>query len=146
MQKKIGHQYQKVQDFIKAQYKQISDRTLVIRSDAHGLRVGELLVQNTGTCWRIVNQSGIVVNELRNRRLAVLQAALIHYKKYVQARQAADLDQKLDIYNADHQLFSYKFQQNPDNYVYKNRLSRVDYELDSVRNIINELEKSVCLQ
>jgi hypothetical protein len=146
MQKKISQQYQKVQDFIKTQYKQIADKTLVIRSETHGLRVGELLVQNTGTCWRILNQSGIVINELRNRRLAVLQAALIHYKKYSQARQAANLDQKLDIYTADHQLFSHRHQCYPDNYVYKNRLSRIDYELDSVKNTINELEKSVSLQ
>ena len=140
-------QYNKIQQFIKQHYLELSNSgTVVVKTDSDGYRVGNYQIVNMGCIWQIRNTAGAVINELRQRRLAILTAALLCKKKYKLAQMAACLDQQYDIYTADKGLYEQRSAANPDNYTYKHRLNRVSDELDQLNSQIYELEKSACLQ
>jgi hypothetical protein len=140
-------QYDKIQQFVKQQYAEISDRGIpVVKSVTGGYLVGNLLVKPLTDGWQILNKTGRVLHNIKQRRIAILLAALINNRKYEKAQLACSLDSRYDIFLGDYRLYSTRIQQNPDNYVYVDRFNRADGELESLNRQIAELEKTANLQ
>lgn len=140
-------QYNKIQQFIKQHYRDFNNSgTVIVHPTSTGFDVGNFTIRNIDNSWQVINNSGVVIYELHQCRLAILLAALLCKKKYEHAKMTAGIDQKYDIYSGDRGLYEYRLATNPDNYVYKHRLNRVVDELDTLNSQIIELEKSACLQ
>lgn len=140
-------QYEKVQQFVKQQYSEIRSRNIpVIKSLSGGYIIGSYKVQPLDEGWQISAKNGNPLYCMKQRRTAIVMAALIDAKKYKHAQKAYALDSRYDIFLNDYKLYSARSEQNPSNIIYKDRFNRVDGELESLNRQINELEKTANLQ
>lgn len=140
-------QYNKIQQFIQQNYQEFNNSgELVVQQIESGFKVGNFTIVSLENGWQIQNQSGAVLYELHQRRLAILLAALLSKKKYEQAQVAAGIDRKYDIFYSDSRLYEHKLLFNPDNCIYADRLTRAKNELETLSKQISELEKTACLQ
>lgn len=139
--------YNKIQQFVKNSYTDLSQReSLIVRTQDQGFRVGDWFVKNLGQGWRVEDKRGRVYACLKQRRLAVLMAALLNKKKYKLAFNISNIDTTYDILSGDFQLYSIKSSRKTNNLVYIHRLSRAENDLQSLKKQIHELEKTVGLQ
>ena len=82
---------------------------------------------------------------LRQRRLAILTAALVAKRMHNDISSVSVIDRQLDIYLEDQNYFRIRLKSNPENGIAADRLGRVDSELDLLNQQIHLLEKSVAL-
>jgi hypothetical protein len=143
--KNVSQQYDKVQNFIKQQYEDITTKQLIVKNHMGNLQVGKFHISPTENLWQVTDKNGNVITELRQKRLAVLAAAFITLKKHKIIRAIQGIDQKYDIFVKDQHHYKHLFRMNPDKRVYEDRLARADGELDNLKNQIHELEKTANL-
>lgn len=112
----------------------------------NGFRVGEWFVKNLQNGWQVEDRAGGKRSTMKQRRLAVLVAALLHRKNYDKAKTVFMMDTTYDILSNDIKLYSARIESNPSNKVYSDRLGRAEKELEILKGQIYELEKTVHLQ
>jgi hypothetical protein len=144
--KKKPTQFSKIQQFVTEQYNQLSKTgAVIVNPVASGYRVNEVNVKAVAEGWQVVNGS-IVVATMRQRRLAILTAALITKKRFKNLNEIILIDRLLDVYLEDKNMFSIRIKMNPDRDLYKDRLSKAENEILLLEEQIRELEKTVSLQ
>jgi hypothetical protein len=111
----------------------------------NGYQVNNISVKFNDNNWQVIKDN-LVIASLRQRRVAILLAALVSkkYNRYLDT--ATSIDKQLDIYLADKQLYSIRHKNNPDNLVYLHRLDNVENQLSLLDDQLHELEKTVSLQ
>lgn len=140
-------QYDKIQDFVKNNYQELLKAdTLIVKTLDNGFRVGEWFVKNLQNGWQVEDRAGRQRSTMKQRRLAVLVAALLHRKNYAKAHAVCMLDTTYDILSNDIKQYSARITMNPGNKVYSDRLGRAEKELEMLKSQIYELEKTVHLQ
>ena len=136
----------KIKQFVTEEYNQLPKKgALVVKSVGNGYKINDINVKFTDNNWQVINNKSIIAN-LRQRRVAILLAALVSKRQYKNIGAATCIDKQLDIYLGDKQLYAMRAKLNPDNEVYKDRLSRVERELELLDQQLHELEKTVSLQ
>ena len=135
----------KIQTFVKEQISS-TQSSLVITETAKGFKVNDLAVQQTDSAWIIKSLNGAIIGQFKNRRLAVLTAALTVKKLYKFSHVVAQLDNQLTSLKHDKALFEYNIGRKFKKELFEDRYSRTIFELTQVYNQISELEKSVHLQ
>ena len=135
----------KIQTFVKEQISS-TQNSLVITETAKGFKVNELAVQQIDSAWLIKSANGAVIGQFKNRRLAVLTAALTVKKLFKFSHVVAQLDNQLTSLKHDKVLFEYNIGRKFKKELFEDRYSRTIFELSQVYDQISELEKSVHLQ
>jgi hypothetical protein len=137
--------FNKIQTFVKEQINS-PQGSVIITETANGYKVNDLYVQQTDSAWIVKNNRKIELGRFKNKRLAVLSAALTVRKMFQFSQLVALLDVKLTNLKHDKSLFENKIAKSYKKELFEDRYSRTSFELSSVYNQILELEKSARLQ
>jgi hypothetical protein len=137
----------KIKKFVTEEYNQLPKKgALIVKSVGNGYQINDTQVTLKDNVWQVINNNKTIVANLYQRRVAILLAALVSKRYYKNIPTVTCIDKQLDIYLNDKQLYSIRTKTNPNNEVYKDRLSRVERELELLDQQLHELEKSVSLQ
>ena len=135
----------KIKKFVTEEYNQLPKKgAVVVKSVKNGYMVNGVEVKLNDSVWCVIKDKTTIL-KLRQRRMAILAAALIAKSKNSDISAASVIDRQLDIYLADQNHFRIRLKTNPDNAVAEDRLARVDNELNLLTQQIYLLEKSVSL-
>lgn len=136
----------KIAQFVTEEYNKLPKTgTLVVKTVANGYVVNGVEVKlNNDNTWNIFKDKTLII-KLRQRRLAILGAALVAKQKNSDISSIAIIDRQLNIFQEDQNNFRIRLKNNPNNDIAADRLSRVDCELDLLNQQIYLLEKSVAL-
>ena len=137
----------KIKKFVTEEYNHLPNTgAVIVKSVGNGYVVNGVEVKLNGDddSWCVIKDK-TVITVLRQRRLAILTAALAAKRKYNDISSVTVIDRQLDIYLEDQNYFRIRLKNNPENDITANRLSRVDGELDLLSQQIHLLEKSVAL-
>ena len=135
----------KIKKFVTEEYDHLPKRgAVIVKSVGNGYVVNGIEVKLNDNSWHVIKDK-TVINMLRQRRLAILTAALVAKRMYQDISSVGVIDRQLDIYLEDQNYFRIRLKSNPENDVAADRLSRVDSELDLLSQQIHLLEKSVAL-
>jgi len=136
----------KIKKFVTEEYNHLPQKgAVIVKSVGNGYQVNNISVKFNDNNWQVIKDN-LVIASLRQRRVAILLAALVSkkYNRYLDT--ATSIDKQLDIYLADKQLYSIRHKNNPDNLVYLHRLDNVENQLSLLDDQLHELEKTVSLQ
>jgi hypothetical protein len=136
----------KIKQFVTEEYNHLPQKgAVIVKSVGNGYQVNNISVKFNDNNWQVIKDN-LVIALLRQRRVAILLAALVSkkYNRYLDT--AISIDKQLDIYLADKQLYSIRHKNNPDNLVYLHRLDNVENQLSLLDDQLHELEKTVSLQ
>ena len=135
----------KIKKFVTEEYDHLPNKgAVVVKSVGNGYIVNNVEVKFNGDLWCVIKDK-TTITVLRQRRLAILTAALVAKRMYQDISSVGVIDRQLDIYLEDQNYFRIRLKSNPENDVAADRLSRVDSELDLLSQQIHLLEKSVAL-
>jgi len=135
----------KIKKFVTEEYDHLPNKgAVIVKSVGSGYVINNIEVKLNGNIWHVIKDKTII-SVLRQRRLAILTAALVAKRMYRDASSVSVIDRQLDIYLEDQNYFRVRLKRNPENDVTADRLSRVDSELDLLNQQIHLLEKSVAL-
>ena len=135
----------KIKKFVTEEYDHLPNKgAVVVKSVGNGYIVNNVEVKFNGDLWCVIKDK-TTITVLRQRRLAILTAALVAKRMYQDISSVGVIDRQLDIYLEDQNYFRIRLKSNPENDVAADRLSRVDSELDLLNQQIHLLEKSVAL-
>ena len=135
----------KIKKFVTEEYDHLPNKgAVVVKSVGNGYVVNGIEVKLDDNSWHVIKDK-TVINMLRQRRLAILTAALVAKRMYQDISSVGVIDRQLDIYLEDQNYFRIRLKNNPENDIAADRLSRVDSELDLLSQQIHLLEKSVAL-
>ena len=135
----------KIKKFVTEEYNHLPNKgAVVVKSVGNGYVVNGIEVKLDDNSWHVIKDK-TVINMLRQRRLAILTAALVAKRMYQDISSVGVIDRQLDIYLEDQNYFRIRLKNNPENDIAADRLSRVDSELDLLSQQIHLLEKSVAL-
>ena len=135
----------KIKKFVTEEYDHLSKRgAVIVKSVGNGYVVNGVEVKLDDNSWHVIKDKTII-NVLRQRRLAILTAALVAKRMYQDISSVSVIDRQLDIYLEDQNYFRIRLKSNPENDVAADRISRIDSELDLLSQQIHLLEKSVAL-
>jgi hypothetical protein len=136
----------KIKQFVTEEYNQISKKgAVIVKSVGNEYLVNDINVKLVDNLWQVLKGNTVIAN-LRQRRVAILLAALASKHYYRDLDKATVIDKQLDIYLSDKQIYSIRYKSNPDNQVYADRLARVENEINLLDQQLHELEKTVSLQ
>jgi hypothetical protein len=135
----------KIQTFVKEQISS-TQSSLVITETVKGFKVNDLAVHQIDSAWIIKSANGSIIGHFKNRRLAVLTAALTVKKLYKFLHIVSQLDNQLTFLKHDKALFERNIDRKFKKEMFEDRYSRTIFELSQVYEQIFELEKSVHLQ
>jgi hypothetical protein len=135
----------KIQTFVKEQISS-TQSSLVITETAKGFKVNDIAVHQIDSAWIIKSANGSIIGHFKNRRLAVLTAALTVKKLYKFLHIVSQLDNQLTFLKHDKALFERNIDRKFKKEMFEDRYSRTIFELSQVYEQIFELEKSVHLQ
>jgi len=139
------HNFNKITQFITDSYNTLPTKgVVVVKSVRNGFMVNNILVRQNNNLW-VVEQNNTALGSFRQRRIAILFAALASKKRKLDCNKMAGFDQQLDIFLEDKNYFSIRLKQK-DNPVMSDRLSRTENELSLLEQQLLELEKSLSLQ
>ena len=136
----------KIKKFVTEEYNHLPQKgAVIVKSVGNGYQVNNISVKFNDNNWQVIKDNSVIAS-LRQRRVAILLAALVSkkYNRYLDT--ATSIDKQLDIYLADKQLYSIRHKNNPDNLVYLHRLDNVENKLSLLDDQLHELEKTVSLQ
>ena len=136
----------KIKKFVTEEYNHLPQKgAVIVKSVGNGYQVNNISVKFNDNNWQVIKDN-LVIASLRQRRVAILLAALVSkkYNRYLDT--ATSIDKQLDIYLADKQLYSIRHKNNPDNLVYLHRLDNVENQLSLLDDQLHELEKTVSLR
>ena len=135
----------KIKKFVTEEYNHLPNKgAVIVKSVGSGYVVNGVEVKPNDNSWYVIKDKTIIT-VLRQRRLAILAAALAAKRKYNDISSVTVIDRQLDIYLEDQNYFRIRLKNNLENDVAADRLSRVDGELDLLSQQIHLLEKSVAL-
>jgi len=136
----------KIKQFVTEEYNHLPNKgAVVVKSVGNGYQVNNINVKLDNSNWQVIKENNVIAS-LRQRRVAILLAALVSkkYNRYLETATA--IDKQLDIYLADKQMYSIRHKKNPDNLVYLHRLEKAENQLSLLNDQLHELEKTVSLQ
>jgi hypothetical protein len=137
--------FNKITQFITDSYNTLPTKgVVVVKSVRNGFMVNNILVKQQNNLW-CVEQNSVILCNFRQRRIAVLFAALVSKKRKIDSNKMAGFDQQLDIFLEDKNYFSTRLKQK-NNLVLADRLSRTENELSLLEQQLQDLEKSLSLQ
>ena len=136
----------KIKKFVTEEYDHLPNKgAVIVKSVGSGYVVNGVEVKLNDNKWTVINKN-TVISTLRQRRIAILTAALVAKNKYNDISSATAIDKQLDIYLADQNHFRMRLKNNPHNAVAQDRLAKVDSELDLLHQQIDLLEKTVSIK
>jgi hypothetical protein len=137
--------FNKIKNFITDSYNNLPKQgVIIVKSVRNGFMVNNISIKLVDNIWE-VSKEGNILSRFRQRRTAVIFAALVYKKRSIDSKKLVGLDQFLDICLEDKNTFSLRLKKT-DNPVYADRLSRTEVELDLLEQQLQELEKSLSLQ
>jgi hypothetical protein len=135
----------KIKKFVTEEYDHLPNKgAVVVKSVGNGYIVNNVEVKFNGDLWCVIKDK-TTITVLRQRRLAILTAALVAKRMHNDISSVSVIDRQLDIYLEDQNYFRIRLKSNPENGIAADRLGRVDSELDLLNQQIHLLEKSVAL-
>ena len=135
----------KIKKFVTEEYNHLPNKgAVVVKSVGNGYIVNNVEVKFNGDLWCVIKDK-TTITVLRQRRLAILTAALVAKRMHNDISSVSVIDRQLDIYLEDQNYFRIRLKSNPENGIAADRLGRVDSELDLLNQQIHLLEKSVAL-
>ena len=135
----------KIKKFVTEEYDHLPNKgAVVVKSVGNGYIVNNVEVKFNGDLWCVIKDE-TTITVLRQRRLAILTAALVAKRMHNDISSVSVIDRQLDIYLEDQNYFRIRLKSNPENGIAADRLGRVDSELDLLNQQIHLLEKSVAL-
>ena len=135
----------KIKKFVTEEYNHLPNTgAVIVKSVGSGYVVNGVEVKLNDNSWCVIKDKTIIT-VLRQRRLAILAAALVAKRMHRDISSVSVIDRQLNIYLEDQNHFRIRLKSNSENDVAADRLSRVDSELDLLNEQIHLLEKSVAL-
>jgi hypothetical protein len=135
----------KIKKFVTEEYNHLPTKgAVIVKSVGNGYVVNGVEVKLNDNTWCVIKDK-TTITVLRQRRLAILTAALVAKRMHRDISNVSVIDRQLDIYLEDQNYFRVRLNRNPENDIVADRLSRVDGELDLLNQQIYLLEKSVAL-
>jgi hypothetical protein len=139
------YQFNKITKFITDSYNDISNRgNIIVKSVGNTFVVNDVKIKNTSGAWSVEKDQSII-SYFKQRRIAILFAALICKKRYVDSRKMVAYDHQLDMLLDDKARFKLRLKTKY-NAVLDDRLENVETNLDLLEQQLQELEKSLSLQ
>lgn len=135
----------KISNFVQEQI-DLTKRSVVIVETANGYKVNDFKIQQINNLWHIFNNKNMLIGTYRNKRLAVLIAALKVKKRDNLVHEVDVLDLSLFTKKQDKLFFEFRINHNFKKEMFEDRLSRTMFDLTQIYSKISELEKSVGLQ
>ena len=95
----------KIKKFVTEEYDHLPNKgAVIVKSVGSGYVVNGVEVKLNDNKWTVINKN-TVISTLRQRRIAILTAALVAKNKYNDISSATAIDKQLDIYLADQNHF-----------------------------------------
>jgi hypothetical protein len=135
----------KIKKFVTEEYNHLPNNgAVIVKTVGNGYVVNGVEVKLNDNLWHVIKDKKII-SVLRQRRLAILTAALVAKRMHKDISGVYTIDRQLDIFLEDQNYFRIRLKQKPTNSIVADRLSRVETELDLLNQQIYLLEKSVAL-
>jgi len=138
-------QFNKIAKFITDSYNDLSKHgNIIVKSVGNTFVVNDIKIKNDNGVWNVERQK-TVLSTFKQRRIAILFAALVTKKRYIDSHKMVSYDHQLDMLLDDKERFRIrlKTKYNP---ILNDRLENVETNLDLLEQQLRELEKSLCLQ
>ena len=137
--------FNKINHFITDSYNTLPQKGVVIvKSVRNGFMVNDIAVKQVNNEWAVI-RGETTLSTFRQRRIAILFAALIYKERYQDSNTMVSIDKQLDICLEDKNYYSVRLKRK-DNLVLEDRLSRTENELNLIEQQLQLLEKSLSLQ
>jgi hypothetical protein len=138
-------QFNKIAKFITDSYNDLSKHgNIIVKSVGNTFVVNDIKIKNDNGVWNVERQK-TMLSTFKQRRIAILFAALVTKKRYIDSHKMVAYDHQLDMLLDDKERFNIrlKTKYNP---ILNDRLENVETNLDLLEQQLRELEKSLCLQ
>jgi hypothetical protein len=138
-------QFNKIAKFITDSYNDLSKHgNIIVKSVGNTFVVNDIKIKNDNGVWNVERQK-TMLSTFKQRRIAILFAALVTKKRYIDSDKMVSYDHQLDMLLDDKERFRIrlKTKYNP---ILNDRLENVETNLDLLEQQLRELEKSLCLQ
>lgn len=139
------YQFNKIAKFITDSYNDMSKRgNIIVKSVGNTFVVNDMKIKNSNGVWN-VEKGKTTISTFKQRRIAILFAALLTKKRYFESHKMVGYDHQLDMLLDDKERFKrrLKTKYNP---ILDDRLENVETNLDLLEQQLRELEKSLSLQ
>ena len=137
--------FNKITQFITDSYNTLPNKgVVVVKSVRNGFMVNNMLVKQDDSYW-VVQREKVEIAKFKQRRVAILYAALTSKKRYYDSNKMTGIDRQLDVFLEDKNNFMIRLKKS-DNPVLSSRLSRTENDLELLDQQLRELEKSLSLQ
>jgi hypothetical protein len=138
-------QFNKIAKFITDSYNDMSKRgNIIVKSVGNTFVVNDIKIKNDNGVWNVERQK-MMLSSFKQRRIAILFAALVTKKRYDDSHKMVAYDHQLDMLLDDKERFSRRLKTKY-NAILNDRLENVETNLDLLEQQLRELEKSLCLQ
>lgn len=138
-------QFNKIAKFITDSYNDMSKRgNIIVKSVGNTFVVNDIKIKNSNGIWSVERQKTLLSN-FKQRRIAILFAALLTKKRYFDSQKMVAYDHQLDMLLDDKKQFKRKLKTKY-NSIINDRLENVETNLDLLEQQLRELEKSLSLQ
>ena len=138
--------FNKIKSFVQ---EQVGEQDLLIRTQGHGFKVNDYVVQPIEDGWQVLDNLGFIKQQFFSRKYAVLSAVLLSKKNNGAVNNLKYLDTQMEIASQDQHLYNRLLKKETEGTlesIYIARLSRAKQILESVRQQIQSIEKSLQLQ
>jgi len=137
--------FNKITQFITDSYNTLPTKgVVVVKSVRNGFMVNNMLVKQDDSYWSVQREK-VEIAKFKQRRVAILYAALTSKKRYYDSNKMPGIDRQLDVFLEDKNNFMIRLKKS-DNPVLSSRLSRTENDLELLDQQLRELEKSLSLQ
>ena len=139
------YQFNKITKFITDSYNDMSKHgNIIVKSVGNTFVVNDIKIKNNNGIWN-VEKDKATISTFKQRRIAILFAALVCKKRYFDSNKMVAYDYQMDMLLDDKECFKrrLKTKYNP---ILDDRLENVETNLDLLEQQLRELEKSLCLQ
>jgi len=138
-------QFNKIAKFITDSYNDMSKQgNIIVKSVGNTFMVNDIKIKNDNGVWNVERQK-TMLSTFKQRRIAILFAALISKKRYMDSNKMVAYDHQLDMLLDDKERFRRRLKTKY-NAVLNDRLENVETNLDLLEQQLRELEKSLSLQ
>jgi len=138
-------QFNKIAKFITDSYNDLSKHgNIIVKSVGNTFVVNDIRIKNDNGVWNVERQK-TVLSTFKQRRIAILFAALVTKKRYIDSHKMVAFDHQLDMLLDDKERFKIRLKTKY-NAILDARLENVETNLDLLDQQLIELEKSLSLQ
>jgi hypothetical protein len=117
-----------------------------IQAMPYGFKINGFMLKKNKGIWGLFDKSHQHRFDFFSKKIAILAAIMLIKNNNAEYTQLKNIDRSLDIFNNDLIHYSFLQKKNPENYVYKSRLDRIDQGIDFLKIHLSQIEKSVSLQ